>query len=88
MTKTKILKNEHVIHVPHPVVINDTEIEQVDSYIYLGQRVSLVDKAIDKEISRRIQAGWKAFNENKDILTSNAPICLKRKLHNQCILPQ
>ena len=24
---------------------------------------------------------------NKDILTSNAPICLKRKLYNQCILP-
>ena len=48
MAKTKILKNEYVI--PHPVLINDTEIEQVDSYIYLGQRVSLVDKAIDKEL--------------------------------------
>jgi hypothetical protein len=85
MEKTKILKNQYVI--PHSVFINDTEIEQVDSYIYLGQRVSLVDKAIDKEIARRIQAGWKAFNENKDILTSNAPMCLKRKLYNQCILP-
>ena len=39
------------------------------------------------EITRRIQCGWKVFNDNKFLLKSDIPITLKRKLFNQCILP-
>ena len=39
------------------------------------------------EINRRIQAGWKVFNDNKFLLKSNIPNSLKRKLHDTCILP-
>ena len=42
------------------------------------------DKA--DEIKRRIVAGWTAFNKNRDIMKSKVPMCLKRKVYNQCVL--
>lgn len=29
--------------------------------------------------------GWKAFNKNKDEMKNNLLICLKRKMHDECI---
>ncbi|KAK2188298.1 hypothetical protein NP493_136g00011 [Ridgeia piscesae] len=37
-----------------PIYVNNTEIENVESYVYLGQRYSTRDKNQDKEIQRRI----------------------------------
>ena len=39
------------------------------------------------EINRRIQSGWKSFNEHKIVLKRNIPNSLKKKLHNQFVLP-
>ena len=41
-----------------PIYVNNTQIEKVESYIYLGQRYSTRDKNQNKEIERRITAGW------------------------------
>ena len=70
-----------------PVVVGGSVIEKVHSYIYLGQRVSLLEKDMANEINRRIQAGWKSFNDHKIVLKSNIPNSLKKKLYNQCALP-
>ena len=85
MNKTKVLRNKHVDQ--KQVIVEGKIIEGTESYIYLGQKVSLIETNIESEINRRIQAGWKAFNDNKTFLKSNIPISLKRKLYNQCILP-
>ena len=50
--KTKVM-----IETDTPIHINNTKIENVESYIYLGQRYSTRDKNQDKEIQRRITAG-------------------------------
>ncbi|KAK2156760.1 hypothetical protein NP493_1947g00017 [Ridgeia piscesae] len=50
-----------------PIYVNSTQ-KDVDSYIYLGQRYSTRDKNQDKEIQRRITAGWTAFANHPDIL--------------------
>ena len=39
------------------------------------------------EINRRIQAGWKSFNDHKIVLKSNIPNSLEKKLYNRCVLP-
>ena len=66
---------------------NDGEaLKQVDEYIYLGQLIKL-KKDHDSEIKRRINIGWMTFGKNKDILKSKMPICLKRKIYNQCEKP-
>ena len=59
--KTKVLRNKHVTR--RPVIVEGSVIEDVQSYIYLGQRVSLAETDMGNEINRRIQAGWKGCIE-------------------------
>ena len=40
-----------------------------------------------EELKRRIKLGWSAFGRNGVTLKSNLPLCLKRKVFDQCILP-
>ncbi|KAK2161719.1 hypothetical protein NP493_1564g00004 [Ridgeia piscesae] len=66
---------------------NDTQFENVESYIYLGQRYRTRDKNQDKGIQRSTTAGWTAFAKHRDIFTGNIEICLKRSVYNSCVLP-
>ena len=77
--KTKIMVEDNT-----PIYVNNTQIENVESYVYLGQRFSLRDKNQDKEILRRITAGWTAYANHRNIFKSNFAICLKRKVYNSC----
>ena len=56
-------------------------------YVYLGQHYSLNENNQDKEIQRRIMAGWAAYAKHRDIFKSNIAICLKRQVYNSCVLP-
>ena len=71
--------------------MNNVLIENVPGYVYLalGQHYSLKDKEKnqDKEIQRRIMAGWAAYAKHWDIFKSNLVICLKRQVYNSCVLP-
>ena len=44
-----------------PINVNNVLIENVQGYVYLGQHYSLKEKNQDKEIQRRIMAGWAAY---------------------------
>ena len=59
------------------IYVNNTQIKSVDSYIYLRQRYSTIDKNQDTEIQRRITAAWTAFAKHRDIF----------KVKNSCVLP-
>ena len=61
-----------------PIYVNNTQIENVESYIYLGQRYCTRDKNQDKAIQRRITAGWTAFAKHRDIFKGNIGTRLKR----------
>ena len=54
--------------------------------IYLGQIYSTRAKNQDKEIQRRITAGWTAFAKHRDIFKGNIGTCLKRQVYNSCVL--
>ena len=51
-SKTKVMRENDA-----PICVNNTQIENVERYIYLGQRYSNRDKNQDKQIQRRITAG-------------------------------
>ena len=70
-----------------PINVNNMLIENVHGYVYLGQHYSLKEKNQDKEIQRRIMAGWAAYAKHWDISKSNLAICLKRQVYNSCVLP-
>ena len=71
MANTKVLCNKHVTQ--RPVIVKGSEIEEVQSCLCLGKRVRLVETDMGNEINRRIQGGWKSFNEHKIVLKSNVP---------------
>ena len=66
--------------------VNGIQLDQVEDYVYLGQRFALTEKNQDNEIRRRIKAGWQAFGRHSTIMKGTLPTCLKRKGFNQCTL--
>ena len=82
ITKTKVMVVDN-----NPINVNNVLIENVPGYVYLGQHYSLKEKNQDKEIQRRIMAGWAAYAKHRDIFKSNLAICLKRQVYNSCVLP-
>ena len=67
--------------------VNNTQIENVENYIYMGQSYSTRNKNQDKEIQRRIAAGWSEFIKHRDIFKGNIGTCLKIQIYNSCVLP-
>ncbi len=51
-SKTNVMMENSI-----PIYVNNSQTENVESYIYLGQTYSTRDKNKDKEIQRRITAG-------------------------------
>lgn len=87
MSKTKVMTNISSESIPTIMVGNEV-LEVVEQYVYLGHILSFDKTHQRKEISRRIQLGWAAFNKLADILKPvNIPQCLKTRLFNQCVLP-
>ena len=82
ITKPKVMVVDNT-----PINVNNVLIENVPGYMYLGQHYSLKEKNQDKEIQRRIMAGWAAYAKHRDIFKSNLAICLKRQVYNSCVLP-
>ena len=82
ITKTKVMVVDNT-----PINVNNVLIENDQGYVYLGQYYSLKEKNQDKEIQRRIVAGWAAYAKQRDIFKSNIAICLKKQVYNSCMLP-
>ena len=82
--KTKIICNKHVNK--DDVIVDGKKIEEVDSYVYLGQIVTNDHDQI-QEIKRRIGQGWSAFCKLDIMRDKNVPVRLKRKAFNECMLP-
>ena len=85
--KMNIAKTKVIVVENTPINVNDVLIENVQGYVYLAQHYSLKEKNQDKEIELRIMAGWAEYAKHRDIFKSNIAICLKRHVHNSCVLP-
>ena len=83
-SKTKVMYNDNTQR--RVIKVEEEIIEEVQEYNYLGQVLKLT-KDNENEVKRRIILGWKAFGKQRHIMKSSLPICLKRKVYNQCILP-
>ena len=85
--KMNIAKTKVMVVDNTPINVNNVLIENVQGYVYLGQHYSLKENNQDKELQRRIMAGWAAYAKHRDIFKSNLAICLKRQVYNSCVLP-
>ena len=84
LSKTKTMSNAFIS--PQKITIGMDELEAVCSYTYLGQVITM-NGSIMEEINNRVKLAWRAFGRNSAIFKSGLPICLKRKVFDQCILP-
>lgn len=84
LSKTQYMTN---LVLSNSLKINNINIEQTYSYKYLGHEISIERDNQTREIQRRIGLTWAAFGKLKSVFRSNLPICLKRKVFNQCVLP-
>ena len=84
MSKTKVMFNPYCIK--EQIVVGEQVVEEVEEYNYLGQIITF-NKDMDKEIKRRISLAWAAYGKHKNILESELPICLKKKIVEQIIIP-
>ena len=68
--------------------IGDSEIKETHMYKYLGHEIQIGKNNQTHEIQRRICLGWATFGKLRKVFKSEIPICLKRKVYEQCVLPQ
>lgn len=84
ISKTKFMTNM----VPSEnIVVDDCEVKLVDKYTYLGHEIRISRDNQTCEMKRRIVLSWAAYGKLRNIFRSDIPVCLKRKVFNQCILP-
>lgn len=82
-TKTKIMTNGS----REDVIVEGRNIEFVDEYIYLGQRVSFKNRT-ENEIKRRIAIAWSKYWSFKEIMKNKQiNIKTKKKLYETAIMP-
>lgn len=82
LSKTKLMTNA----AQNSVSLDNTPVEYVTSYVYLGKQISF-QKLNDAEIDRRIIGTWKKFWSLKEILKSQLPMKIKSKVMDSCLLP-
>ena len=69
------------------ISLSGNEVQQVSSYKYLGHEIRVGRDNQTVEFQRRIGLTWAAFGSLKEVFRSDIPVCLKRKVFNQCVLP-
>ncbi|MGH0163180.1 UNVERIFIED_CONTAM: hypothetical protein FKN15_055638 [Acipenser sinensis] len=84
LKKTEVMFNKNT--TPQAIEVNGIKLEEVSNYVYLGQLVLATENQMC-EISRRAKMGWSAFGRLSMVLKGKLPLCLKRKVFNQCVLP-
>ena len=69
------------------LTIDNKLIEQVDTFIYLGHKLSSTNNG-PVAVQHRIELGWASFSKHKLLLTSSrVPYHIKKKIYNTYILP-
>ena len=65
--KMNIAKTKMMVVDNTPINVNNMLIDNVPSFVYLGQHYSIKETNQDIEIQRRIMAGWVAYAKHRDI---------------------
>ena len=68
------------------ITLGGEALEEVESYVYLGQEVNMRND-LAKEISRRRQAGWLKFNQEREVLKSDLDQKRKAEIFNSTVIP-
>jgi hypothetical protein len=83
LTKTKVMSPDSLTFR-----IDQTNLETVQEYVYLGHKMKLGRENQTADLFRRTGLAWAAFSNMKHVLKNKkVPLCMKRKVFDACILP-
>ena len=71
-------KSKTKVMIEYSTQLNNTQIENIKSCVYLEQRYNTRTNKQDKVIQRKIMAGWTAFAKHSNMFKGNIGTCLKR----------
>jgi hypothetical protein len=77
--KTKVMRVSRNVGAKVSIIVNGKQIEQVESFKYLGSTMT-EDGRCEKEVRIRIAMAKEAFNKRKELLTKNFKKGIKKKL--------
>ena len=84
MKESMVIFKNYILH--HEIRIDNEVLECAQEYIYLGQNIGACPN-YGTEIKRRIALEWSAFGRKHNVMKTNIPLSLERKVYNQYILP-
>lgn len=85
LAKTKWMRNPQAANNNNNnnnIHIGQKEIEQVDSYVYLGQELTAEHKN-NRELARRLRAAWVSYASIAEVVTNTADAPLRANLFNR-----
>lgn len=85
LDKTKIMTNMNGHNIN--ITVNQTTIEQVGKYVYLGQEIRMGKENQTCEIFRRIKLMWAAYSKLDFAFKMKISAEQKARIFDQCILP-
>lgn len=83
LEKTKVMSNRTAT----PISINNTPLEFVNHYVYLGKQISFRKERNNEELNRRVAITWNKFWHHKEILKSQLPLPIKKIVMDTGLLP-
>lgn len=83
-SKTVVMRNRFTSK--DPVHLNGQPLPEKDSFVYLGREINMQGE-LRPEISRRIRAGWAAYQNIEPVLKTSKDTRLKANLFNTTVLP-
>ncbi|EYC17888.1 hypothetical protein Y032_0029g1939 [Ancylostoma ceylanicum] len=83
-SKIKLMRSQCAPEMP--ITLEDEAIEEVGSYVDLGQEVN-TSNDLTCEILRRRKTGWLKFNEEKEVLLSKIDPKRNAEIFNTTVLP-
>lgn len=82
LKKTKVISTTN-----HAFFIDQTQLEILEDYVYLGHKIKLGRENETADLTRRTGIAWASFSKIKHILKSKyIPLCMKKKVFYSCIL--
>uniref|UniRef100_A0A0K0D134 Reverse transcriptase domain-containing protein n=1 Tax=Angiostrongylus cantonensis TaxID=6313 RepID=A0A0K0D134_ANGCA len=84
LTKTMFMKNGLVSCAPF--TLNETNISECCSYVFLGGEINVVND-LAPELSRRKRAAWGAFKSIEDVVKRTKNTRLRAHLFDSTVLP-
>ncbi|CAH2092926.1 unnamed protein product [Euphydryas editha] len=83
LTKTNTMTNSY----KRTISLEHKPLQYVEQYIYLGKQITLDSNSNELEVERRTRITWNKFWCYKEVMKSNMPTDMKRKMMDTCILP-